>query len=314
MHHRLIMVTGSGPGAGKSRLAGFLYRQLLLHGIPAEWEYEEDLLVGPLTAYMSYWRHEDPRAMRSLLDAAETLFLADSERDTVHVTDALFPGFYWLMVKYRRAEIEAYGQELAELLRPLRPLIVHLDADVGAAFDRAVTYRGETWGRDFLRRASGWHLPHYHGPPVKTREDYLTLTEWLGRNALAMLREWHGETLVLDTTALSPAESRQAVLDAIGLVQVEEPAIWTSSPSQYAGEYRNDDGSEPDSRLVVSVRDGGLHIDAYWPAGCRLIPEAPDRFRLENTSRVVHFHRGGDAIDGFVYAYRDRDRWYDKRK
>lgn len=313
MHHRLIMVTGSGPGAGKSTLSAFLYRQLLLRGIPAEWLYEEDLLRSQqLAPYRSAWRHGDPAAMPALLDAARTLFLDHPQHGSVRVTDGLFPCFYWLLVKYRRAEVEAYGRELAGMLQPLRPLVVHLDADIRAAFARAVASRGEAFGRDFTRVAAGWTLPYYPGPSVQTPEDYLALTEWLGAHTRELLRGWPSETLILNTTELSLVATRRRLLDALGLTEVAEAPPSPAALGAYGGVYTAADDARPGRCLSVTLRDGRLHIDTYWPAGCPLLSEAPDRFRLANTSHVVHFRRLDGAVAGLIYTYPGTERWYEK--
>ena len=38
----LILVTGSGPGTGKSSISDALFRQLRLAGKPVQWIYESD--------------------------------------------------------------------------------------------------------------------------------------------------------------------------------------------------------------------------------------------------------------------------------
>ena len=44
MQHKLIMLAGSSPGAGKSTLAELLFDQFTRHQLPTRWIYEEDIL------------------------------------------------------------------------------------------------------------------------------------------------------------------------------------------------------------------------------------------------------------------------------
>ena len=72
-----------------------------------------------------------------------------------------FPGFFWLLGREPLERIERYGQQLAEIVLPLRPLIVYLDADVATAFDRAIAVRGDLWGTRIIEHLKTWNVPYY---------------------------------------------------------------------------------------------------------------------------------------------------------
>jgi hypothetical protein len=66
--------------------------------------------------------------------------------------------------------------------------------------------------------------------------------------------------------------------------------------------------------LEIRLVDGELFVDAYWPNGCRLIAEGPDRFRLQSTSRRVTFNCQSPGKSGWLtYAYGGDEYHYDRR-
>jgi hypothetical protein len=311
MNHRLFMITGPGPGSGKSTLSAYLYRQLLLHDIPSAWFYEDDFLrMDSMSAYRARWNRSDPGAMDALLSAAQQLSHEHFATGKILITDALLPGFYWLLLKFQREEIEAYSRTLADTLQPLRPLLVYVDADPRTAFERAASRRGEAWADDFLLRVSQWPLPHYPEPEVRTREDLIALNGWLAAQALTLARKWPGEALFLNSTDLGLSETRHRLLEAAGLDRVEDtwPALIDSSA--YIGTYEEIVSTGHGKALTISLLENELHVDAHWPAGSRLVAEAPDTFRLDSTSDVLQFIRSDQKVSELVYAHADERRRY----
>jgi hypothetical protein len=113
------MFTGSTSGVGKSTLSDFLYRQLVAHGIPTHWIYEEDFVrMDVLAEYNRRWYGGEAGTADALLDAARALFTDHAVRDEVWITDTLFPGFFWLLGREPLDCIERYGKELARLVLP----------------------------------------------------------------------------------------------------------------------------------------------------------------------------------------------------
>ena len=81
----------------------------------------------------------------------------------------------------------------------------------------------------------------------------------------------------------------------------------------YVGVYIPRDTVASASPLEIRLVDGELIINSYWPNGCRLIPEGPDRFRLQSTNRRVAFNAQPQAESGWlIYTHGGRAYHYDK--
>ena len=200
MHNRLIMFTGSSPGAGKSTLSELLFQRLTAHGIPSHWLSEGDLLRLDLFAQFDQEIfREDRNAIHTLLEGVQTLFADGSASYMTWITDALFPGFFWLLGRYPYKRVEAFSNDLARILFPLDPLIVYLNGDVATVFGRAATQRGTLWTGKFVAALSRWSLPYYSGPSLRDPGNIIQFFEWLNRHSLELIARWPGERLILDT-------------------------------------------------------------------------------------------------------------------
>jgi hypothetical protein len=66
--------------------------------------------------------------------------------------------------------------------------------------------------------------------------------------------------------------------------------------------------------LEIRLVDGELVVDAYWPNGCRLIPEGPAQFRLQSTNRRLIFdHQPQGEPSGLTYVYGGNEHQYEKQ-
>ena len=72
MAHKLIMLAGSSPGAGKSTLSEFLFDQLTRRAIPTRWIYEEDILhIEAFAPVVQFFQHGQGDGIEALLGATE---------------------------------------------------------------------------------------------------------------------------------------------------------------------------------------------------------------------------------------------------
>jgi hypothetical protein len=314
LRHRLVMFTGSTSGAGKSTLSDFLYGQLGRHGIPARWTYEEDFVRMDLLAeYNRQWDAGDPGMADSLLAAARALFLEGSWSEDVWVVDTLFPGFFWLLGRVPLGRIERYGRDLAEILTPLQPLVVYLDPDVRTAFDRAVAARGTAWGEAIDRAIMSRTVPHYPDAPLRDHEDVLRFEIWVNDHARRLLAEWPGEVLTLDTARLSLPETQETLLHHFGLEALPDETLSPEALRAFTGTYEPEPENKEAGPLIVRLEDGFLTINRFWPAGCRLIPEGHNAFRLQAASREIIFEVNDEGdVTGVTYVLPDETRRYRK--
>jgi hypothetical protein len=225
---RLVMVSGSGWGAGKSTLAAGLAGALTERGAHVRHLTEDDLLA--MEAFAAFERQLGPAdpdtnpADQTLLAAIRALLAehADApdepsvlDQPSVLLTDAILPGFFWLLGRYSPERVRKYADELATLLQPYNPLLVYLRGDARALLDRAAADRGTDW----LARVPGWvtrwRVPHYPGGPLTTLDDVTRLWQWLDTLTVQLLSDWPVESLVLD--AMRPAQAN--VDNALGRIK-----------------------------------------------------------------------------------------------
>lgn len=314
LQHRLVMFTGSTSGVGKSTLSDFLYRQLVAHGIPSHWIYEEDFVrMDVLAEYNRRWYGGEAGTADALLDAARALFIDHAVRDEVWITDTLFPGFFWLLGREPLDCIERYGKELARLVLPLRPLIVYIDADVPTAFDRAIAVRGDEWGVRIIEFIKTWKLPYYPHA-LRTRDDVLRFQEWVNNHVRTLLQSWPADVLTLDTTRSSLPETQRVLLRHFGLIEVPGATLSPTVLQSFTGVYEPAPENAEAGLLIVTLKEGALFINRFWPTDCRLVPEGATDFRLAAASRRIQFKTdaAGDVV-GLTYTLPNAVHRYQKR-
>jgi len=65
--------------------------------------------------------------------------------------------------------------------------------------------------------------------------------------------------------------------------------------------------------MIVTLEDGFLTVNRFWPAGCRLIPEGPSGFRLQAASRRIEFEVDAAGMaTGLTYVLPDESHPYRK--
>lgn len=217
LRHHLVMISGTCPGAGKSTLLASLSRELGGRAVPHRPLFEDDLLAWPAFARCDDdLGRNDPRAIVSFLDAAEVLAAEVGASDDLVITDALLPGFSWLLGRYAFDQVSAYRDDLWAILTPLRPLLVYLTGGVDQLFARAVSQRGAAFQDRIVRAIRRWSLPHYPGLPPQDVADVLRLYAWLDDQARQLLVRWPGVALVLDATDAPVADLTSTLAAAIG--------------------------------------------------------------------------------------------------
>ncbi len=150
---RFIMITGVGPGIGKSTLAEGLAARALGLGAPYDLFGEEQIFTRPAFA-------EIARAFRERRDGVRVyptaeMLLQGYRRVLAQLGDRGIV-FDWTCLgmisdlpwaEGRPDVLLAHARAVRALAEPLEPLIVNLVADIEIAVARAAAQRGETWVR-----------------------------------------------------------------------------------------------------------------------------------------------------------------------
>lgn len=290
----MILVTGSGPGTGKSSMSDALFRQLRLAGKPVQWIYESDLFrVQALNHFDTEVQEYDTAAFDSLLAGVQEVGALCRASGETWIIDSIVPGyfgFFWLLGRYPLQDIEAMGRRLWHLLEPLHPLIVYLQADAASAYERAIADRGDAWGERVARRMQSFRLPHYPPAPLCSRDDVISFLDWADRESRRLLVGWPGEILVVDTTAMPLEDSLRTVLSHLHL-PLRSQRAWVDAGDldRYTGRYLSLDEDDSPPEIEVSLAADGLWADFHWPSSHRLVPEGGTRFSLEATTSQLAF-------------------------
>lgn len=165
MDARLIMTTGSGPGAGKSSLLLALVEVLADRGHPM-FKIDEDAVWGtrqlgvdPVSNTAAWPEFHDLLHERDRAPTGEQL-IATFE----HLRRRLTPNAVWVqdwswldlaaMLPWGRTDehgLREFARNLRAVASDLNPIVLYLRADIEAGLRRAVTERGAIW----LRRHAG---------------------------------------------------------------------------------------------------------------------------------------------------------------
>ncbi len=213
------MVTGSGPGAGKSTMTEFLAEQLTAQGVPVRCIREDDAAhLDAFAPVRESFRRGSPDAVHALLAAAGNLVQESARLPGVHLVDALLPGYHYLFGLYPASRVAAYNVDLYKALRSMRPMIVYLKSDVDSAFRRAVEERGGEWLGEFSERISGHYQTAQHmrtSLPLSGIGDVMSFFEEMDQLMLRMVGEWGGRSLVVETRGRTADEVKMMLMRAV---------------------------------------------------------------------------------------------------
>jgi thymidylate kinase len=198
--HRLIMFYGVSPGAGKTTLSDWLRLELTKRGASVVWIEEHHVHdLEMFSEVVKVFTHGADDYETPLLKTAEMLVQQYLDKDDVVLTDALFPSYTWLFASgIPKTTISEFNQKLAEVLKPLNPLIIWLDGDVPALLERAVEQRGDDWLKGLIESINS-----YTYAPVRPVVDVVGVESFFKELKVLhfdMLTEWPHDVLKLNAT------------------------------------------------------------------------------------------------------------------
>jgi hypothetical protein len=304
MHHQAIIFYGSSPGTGKSTLSSFCFEQLTLHEIPVLWVYEDDVLSLPYFAeFVADIQSGNPKMMESLLQATSAFVQQCLTSNQVAITDSIFPCTNWLIATglYAYADLARFSVELEQLLAPLRPLVIYLEADSRIALLRAIQQRGEEWLQGLTAALNSYGVNREH--PLESFDDVVGYFQRQGEVSLKLLERWSSDLWVFDAVQMPVEQIKTTILSRLDLHEKpSQSSITAEDMDIYLGVYRSEDPVPITNPLVIGVEHGRLHVNTYWPNGCPLMAEGDALFRLENTSHCIRFEMQPDDLpDALIY-------------
>lgn len=171
--------------------------------------------MEPFARFNQQLGHDDPRAIESLLEGIRGLVADQVASRSLLITDAILPGFMWLVGRYPVGRVEEFKADLDTVLRPLHPLHVYLTGDAAGLFGRAVAQRGTEFQDRMIGAVKRWHTPHYPGGARHTDADVMQFYTWLDSQTTALLTGGPARSLILDATIASAEELTDTILNEL---------------------------------------------------------------------------------------------------
>ena len=212
----LVLVTGSGPGLGKSTLARTLAERFRLAGYQVALFAEEE--IGSNSAFagvMEEFQSSGRVALPTLLQASSKyLDILDESDVQVAVLDALF-AFLPSLLAWGCAdhEIAEFFQHMADLLTERPVLEIHLIGDLVDGLARAGAREGNDWLDRHVLKVST-----YEGAPrVSDIRDAASYLEDLEHRSVSLLHNapWRVEFLDVDSGFASVASEAAAIVESL---------------------------------------------------------------------------------------------------
>lgn len=202
----LIAVWGASPGIGKSTLCAGLSEWLSRTGLRVDHFQEEEIMTRPQYAEVASHFTATGEVERDALLSATARF-ADSvlaAGTDVVVADALMPYVPSLLaMRHSEQAIAAFMADLADILAPLRPVMIFLDGDPAAALSRATAREEPGWLEWYIGKLARYQVrPEVHDSA--SAADYLRRERAVTLSVVSR-QDW-GLILIENATELTPDE------------------------------------------------------------------------------------------------------------
>jgi len=212
----LVLITGSGPGLGKSTLARTLADGLRLAGYEVALFAEEEIETNPAFAWVMEEFQSSGRVELPALLKASSKYLGslDERHVEVAILDALFAFLPSLLAwGHTDHEIAEFFQHMARLFSERPVLEIHLIGDLVDGLARAGAREGNDWLDRHVLKVST-----YEGAPrVSDIRDAASYLEDLEHRSVSLLHNapWRVEFLDVDSGFASVASEAAAIVESL---------------------------------------------------------------------------------------------------
>ena len=281
-----IFFTGSGPGTGKTTVAGGCHRALEQRGTPVRCWYETEVLSQrEFQLFFERFKAGDARMVDALKRAVDHHLIDPVARETALLTDSLLPFFRWLILGAVPApEITGFCRWLEEQFVDRRPLLVVLRCPPEVGLDRVRRTRSEAWLEQWRQRESGY--PLYRAREGISRwevfeweRDYLDALGW--------------QQLSIDAAATTALEATRQVLSAVA-VSLDADALPVVVVD---GDYVEVSGGP-----IGDIRIADGHVQLMGMSLPLVGHPEGDRARISGTNTTIQMVEGGMVLDSIRFG------------
>ena len=289
-----LLIVGTGPGTGKSTVAGHAHSALEQTGQPVHCLYEVEALGQPeFGPFFESFRRGDRNmaaALRTALDRYLDRVVTDG---TILVTESLLPFVRWLVLgDVDRAAINQFCDWLADRLKTRAPMLAIVSCDRATAVGRASADRGPAWHERWRNQSA--HYPLYERLPAIDR--------WtvLGRE-MPYYEGLPWPTFEVDTSTGSPLDAADRLLAAIG-ARGRRPTPATLPDGRY--QLSSAPAGVADLQ-ELTVDNGHVRLAGIWLA---LLQRPDGVIRLERSNTTLEQTDDGLRLSSVRLGVRDYRR------
>ena len=311
---RLLLFEGA-PGAGKSSLSQYAAQQLQTRGHAVRWIEEHDLMASCFAPFVRALDADEAAGyVPALLGCWDHLAEQVAAGGAIYVVDGAFfhsAGKLLLANDLPRARIDGCYRELAALLMPLAPLVVHLSGDDERILRRELADRGAPWAAAVASDVAGY--PYQRARKRTGVEGMVRFFVESQQVLRELLAAWPHRVLSIDTTTRDWGTYQRALLAAL---DVESPApAPRRAPADlgpFVGVYQPPDFFPDEYRRPFSVEAGGegLLLHMAFRRGFRLVPAGPATFAIQGRPLLLEFLRDeAGHVTGAIYPFTPDQRF-----
>src|SRR4051812_31981013 len=232
MQTKLVLLEGN-PFTGKSTLSEYAALQLGLNGHAVEWVPEGVMLDKYFPQALAIMDGAQPISEELLWADWSAFVQTVQSTTTTFVVDAAisYAAVYPLLAEDRpHAAILAMVTRIAELCASLHPLVIHLMGDQDRIARASIVERGAKWQKQLVDQSDA--TPYQKARGRSGVEGAIALRQETQELMDGVLAPAGWQTLTLDVTAADRETNRRAMLNFLGIseVEVNPPALAAALP------------------------------------------------------------------------------------